>query len=183
MLTHLVTRLINWLLTLCFRRHNFHIKQARKVLSILLRLRSIGVEDERVIPFLRMISPSTFEEMVLAIAEGEGCYVWRLTGNSGRGRFDGKVDYCGETWLIQCKRYKSEVKPSHVRRFARLANSLGMRGLFIHTGDENGREYSAGDKVKFLSGDPLVKVMLGEARLVDQMYGWKTQTVNATDFE
>ena len=157
------------------RRRNFHIKQSRKVISVLGRLRSFDVQDERILPFLRMLTPTTFEELVLAIAEREGCFVWRRTSYTDDGGFDGRIDYMGETWLVKCKRYKKGVNAAHVRKFARLTRRLGMRGLFVHTGEDTDMGAVGGHYVRFICGMPLVKIVMGDTRFVDHMYGWKTQ--------
>lgn len=139
-------------------RHRAFRKRAVKVYG---KIAEGNLSDGQVLAYLRKINPYVFEELVLDSFERHGFKAIRNERYSGDGGIDGKVMKGGETYLVQCKRYKGYVKPGHVEEFARICEAYGGRGYFIHTGrtgrkSKNRAYYGA---VEVVSGNKLIKLI------------------------
>lgn len=161
-------RFCNWWRLLGRRRHHYRIGQARRVLARLAAIRNAGAVEGQILAYLRKVDPTTFEEMILELAEKDGCLVQRNARYSGDGGIDGRFHVPGESrkWIIQAKRYSSVIRPQHVVEFAELVRRAGVAGLFVHTGRTGGfsRVAAGTADVVILSGFQLARVAAGEVR-------------------
>ena len=164
--SQLWNRFCNWFRLLGRCNHHYHIGQARRVLARLVEIRAAGAAEAQILAYLRKIDPTTFEEMILELAERAGCLVRRNTRYSGDGGIDGRFHLPGERrpWIVQAKRYRAAIRPQHVRDFAELVRRTGAAGLFVHTGrtGDMSREAAGAADVVILSGFQLVRVAAGE---------------------
>ncbi len=111
--SQLWNRFCNWFRLLGRRNHHYHIGQARRVLARLVEIRAAGAAEAQILAYLRKIDPTTFEEMILELAERAGCLVRRNTRYSGDGGIDGRFHLPGERrpWIVQAKRYRAAIRP------------------------------------------------------------------------
>ena len=115
------------------------------------------------IGYLRKIDPYVFEELVLDGFQANGYRVIRNNRYSGDGGIDGRVQYNGKTYLIQCKRYKSYIQISHVEEFGRLCEEAGLYGFFVHTGKTGAGSWEGKSRrIRFVSGERLLSLLSGK---------------------
>ena len=115
---------------------------------------------------LRAMDPLAFEELVVEAFERRGHRVVRSARYSGDGGVDGAVVIEGERVLLQMKRYRSAIRPEHVRDFAGVCRARRARGLFIHagrTGDASRAAVAAAPHIEIVSGDRLVDLLTGQS--------------------
>ncbi|MCG2841287.1 restriction endonuclease [Sandaracinobacter sp. RS1-74] len=113
---------------------------------------------------LRAMDALAFEELLLEAFEQRGFKVIRNHRYTGDGGLDGQVVIAGRTWLIQAKRYRSAIKPDHVRDFVRLCDQRRQPGLFIHTGRTGGQSreaVSSATGIEIISGNRLLALLTG----------------------
>jgi restriction system protein len=145
-------------------RHRWRRRQAR-TMSVAL----CGIDRNQPAPMifarLRAMDALAFEELLLESFATRGLRVIRNRRYTGDGGVDGKVVLCGQTWLIQAKRYSSAIRPEHVEAFAALCRRQGKPGLFIHTGRTGGLSRALLDRhrdVQLISGDQLIALVTGQ---------------------
>lgn len=163
----LISRAVNWMRLIGRRKHHHHIRQSRKVLARLAEIRAGGATEGQILAYLRKIDPTTFEELILEVAERAGCLVSRNLRYTGDGGIDGRFKTtAGEKrhWIVQAKRYQDAINPQHVRDFAHQVNRQGRAGLFVHTGrtGDMSRSASRTAEIVILSGFQLALVATGE---------------------
>lgn len=113
---------------------------------------------------LRAMDPLAFEELVVEAFERRGHRVVRSARYSGDGGVDGEVVIGSERVLLQMKRYRSAIRPEHVRDFAEVCRGRCTRGLFIHagrTGDASRAAIANAPHIEIVSGDRLVDLLTG----------------------
>lgn len=137
------------------RRHAFHQRDARRVRAKLDELES----NAQRLAYLRKIHPLTFEELLLDVAEARGCPIERNERYTGDGGVDGRLEWQGQTVLVQAKRYQNHVRAADVAEFVELVRRSGTQGWFIHTGrtGKGAIEAVRGTPVRIVSGDRLLK--------------------------
>ena len=141
-------------------RHARYRKKASVLHSRLLRGELSGAQA---IGYLRRIDPYVFEELVLDGFQANGYRVIRNNRYSGDGGIDGRVQYNGKTYLIQCKRYKSYIQISHVEEFGRLCEEAGLYGFFVHTGKTGAGSWEGKSRrIRFVSGERLLILLSGK---------------------
>lgn len=103
---------------------------------------------------LRRTNPFLFEEMILTAFKHNGCKIIRNKRYTHDGGIDGRVMLDGVLHLIQAKRYKGHINPSHVLDFLRLCQEQNTKGLFIHTGKtgKKSRVFADNDVIDIISG-------------------------------
>lgn len=114
---------------------------------------------------LRTMDPLAFEELVVEAFERRGHRVVRSARYSGDGGVDGEVVIEGERVLLQMKRYRSAIRPEHVRDFAGVCRARRARGLFIHagrTGNASRAAVANAPHIEVVSGDRLVDLLTGQ---------------------
>lgn len=163
-------KIMNWWRLLGKRNHHYHIRQSKKVLARLAQIRADGATEAQILAYLRKIHFTSFEELLLTVADRDGCRIIRNTRYSGDGGMDGKFIHDGVTWLIQAKRYSSAINPAHVKEFSALVSNHKCHGLFIHTGRTGDMSRAAANGITILSGWALVRVVLGEERLTTHLH-------------
>lgn len=150
-------------------KHFHHIVQARHVLDRLAEIRAAGAVEPQILAYLRKVDPTTFEELILEMAERAGCFVTRNTRYTGDGGIDGRFSTMDgfkarQRWIVQAKRYQDAINPQHVHEFADLVNGAQARGLFVHTGRTGNMSRTASRRADLviLSGFQLALVAAGE---------------------
>ncbi|MCZ8812466.1 restriction endonuclease [Escherichia albertii] len=139
-------------------RHQRKQEQAKRVIT---RLSQIPTFSQK-ITYLRKIDPFTFEELILEAFERSGFTVIRNESYTGDGGIDGKVIIDNETCLIQAKRYKGFISPSHVNDFIRLCETHCASGFFCHTGKTSKplmQKIKASNYVVIVSGERLINLI------------------------
>lgn len=112
---------------------------------------------------LRAMDPLAFGELTEAFAR-RGHHVVHSARYSGDGGVDGEVVIGGERVLLQMKRYRSAIRPEHVREFATICRARQARGLFTHagrTGDASRAAIADTPQVEIVSGDRLIDLLTG----------------------
>jgi restriction system protein len=167
----LLSKFKNWYRLLGKRRHHYHIGQARIVLIKLRTMRNSGANYGQILGYLRKVHPSTFEELILELAERSGADITRNSRYTGDGGVDGRFYYEGTKWTVQAKRYSTAINPKHVIEFSWLIARYGGRGLFVHTGRTGNMSRSAtkGNEVWFLSGSGLARSACGETSIFHEI--------------
>jgi len=150
-------------------QHFDYIVQAGRVLDRLAEIRAGGAVEPQIIAYLRKVDPTTFEELILEMAERAGCFVTRNTRYTGDGGIDGRFATLDgfktrHRWIVQAKRYQDAINPQHVHEFADLVNGSKARGLFVHTGrtGDMSRMASRRADIVILSGFQLALIASGE---------------------
>ena len=118
------------------------------------------------IAYLRTIHPSSFEEMLLTALERAGYRIKRNKRYTGDGGLDGQFWLPnGQKMLIQAKRYQASVSSQHIDDFGRLCESMGVAGLFIHTGKTPKASWDslAGKPIVIISGPRLIQFLIDPA--------------------
>lgn len=150
--------------TVSERRHRRNIAKSRNVLTNIEVLVERG-DYPAVFHLLRYeIDPYLFEECVLSAFENRGASIIRSPRYSGDGGVDGIVRYGQGKWLIQSKRYRSNITKSHVVHHVSLCARRKAKGLFVHTGKtgKGSAEVALGSSsVQFLSGRRLADFLAG----------------------
>ncbi len=146
-------------------RHRRYVKKARRVME---RLSRKDLSPAQQMAYLRKISPYVFEEAVLTGFENRGHKIKRNKRYSGDGGVDGQVLVDGSWSPIQCKRYRGHIDAGDVEKFARLCESRGVKGFFVHTGrtGKGARENAQAGSglVRFVSGDALLALLTDSGR-------------------
>lgn len=140
------------------QRHQRKQEQAKRVLT---RLSKIPAFPQK-IAYLRKVDPYTFEELILEAFERDGFTVIRNERYTGDGGIDGKVIINNETCMIQSKRYKGFISPSHVNEFIRLCETHCASGFFCHTGKTSKplmQKIKASNYVVIVSGERLINLI------------------------
>lgn len=132
------------------------VKQAHRALSIANSIESPG----RRFSYLRKVNFYVFEEMINISLKTRSLAVKRTVTYSRDGGIDGTFFIGYQKFLIQAKRYRSHIKPTHVSDFSRLCLENNCYGLFIHTGKTGPKSREMrGDNVAFISGTNLLKLL------------------------
>lgn len=111
---------------------------------------------------LRGVNPFVFEEMILTALKQHGYEIKRNKRYSGDGGIDGQVRIKNDNYLIQAKRYKNHINPTHVQTFVRLCRKRGEKGLFVHTGKTGKKSYQVvqNSDVTLISGKRLLNMLV-----------------------
>ncbi len=143
--------------------HRNNIKQSKKILKSLREFDG-EYKTARQFSYLRKIDPFVFEELLLTCFEERGIKIKRSPRYTGDGGQDGEIWLNGKKILIQAKRYKSHINSNHVSAFTGLVSAKKVRGLFIHTGKTGyaAKQALNRDKIEILSGQKLIKLIIGE---------------------
>lgn len=142
-------------------RHRQNIEKSHIVIA---KVKSFKGKQKhaRVLGYLRKCNPYVFEEIILTALENIGIDVKRNRSYSGDGGIDGQCNIAGQYYLIQAKRYKRYINPKDVSALAQLLKPHQL-GLFVHTGKTGKKSRRERlDKVSFISGENLTKLILGE---------------------
>lgn len=126
---------------------------------------------------LRAMDPLAFEELVIEAFVRRGHRVVRSARYSGDGGVDGEVVIDGERILLQMKRYRSAIRPEHVRDFSGLCRSRRALGLFVHagrTGDASRAAVADASHVEIVSGNKLIDLLTGRP-FIDRRHGLPTR--------
>lgn len=145
--------------------HRWRRRQAR-IMCDQLQGRDRGQPRALIYARLRAMDPLAFEELVIEAFERRGHRVVRSRRYSGDGGVDGEVIVSGERLLLQMKRYRSAVRPEHVRDFAALCAAQRTRGLFIHAGRTGGMSRTVVGEarhIEIVSGERLIDLLTGGA--------------------
>lgn len=147
--------------------HRWRRRQARTMCA---ELRGRDRDQPRGLIYarLRAMDALAFEELVVEAFEQSGHRVVRSTRYSGDGGVDGEVIIDGERILLQMKRYRSVIRPEHVRAFADVCSRRRARGLFIHagrTGDLSRTAIADSAHIEIVSRDRLIDLLTGGAIL------------------
>ena len=121
----------------------------------------------RALTLLRTMDPWAFEELVLLAFKRRGYRIYPNRRYSHDGGSDGAVVKGGRLWLIQAKRYRGYIRPSHLANFCRLIKRRGCRGFFCHTGYLGPKAeviIQAHPKVTVLGAQQLVQMLTRAAR-------------------
>jgi hypothetical protein len=112
---------------------------------------------------LRTLSPSEFEELVAETYRAQGHDV-QLVGGTGDHGIDLIVrSHRGETWLVQCKRYRGKIGEPIIRDFyGALKASDADGGAVITTGtiSDAARLWAEGKPIKLYDGEQLLKIVI-----------------------
>jgi restriction system protein len=143
--------------------HRWRRRQARAMCA---ELRGQGRDQPCVLIYarLRAMDPLAFEELVIEAFARRGHHVVRSARYSGDGGVDGEVVIGGERVLLQMKRYRSAIRPEHVRDFATVCRVRRARGLFIHagrTGDASRAVIADAPHIEIVSGERLIDLLTG----------------------
>lgn len=143
--------------------HRWRRRQARTMCAE-LRGRDRYQPRGRIYARLRAMDALAFEELIVEAFELSGHRVVRSARYSGDGGVDGEVIVNGERILLQMKRYRSAIRPEHVRAFADVCSRRRARGLFIHagrTGDLSRAAITDAPHIEIVSGDRLIDLLTG----------------------
>lgn len=159
-----------------FRMPATHRWRRRQARAMCAELRGRDRDQPRGVIYarLRAMDALAFEELVVEAFEQSGHCVVRSVRYSGDGGVDGEVIIDGERILLQMKRYRSAIRPEHVRAFADVCSRRRARGLFIHagrTGDLSRAVIADASHVEILSGDRLIDLLTGGPVLRRQRNG------------
>lgn len=112
---------------------------------------------------MRSLSPSEFEELVAETYRAQGHRV-QVVGGTGDHGIDMIVrTQRGETWLVQCKRYRGKIGEPIVRDFyGALKASDADGGAIITTGtiSDAARLWAEGKPIKMYDGDQFLKIVI-----------------------
>lgn len=112
---------------------------------------------------LRSLSPSEFEELVARTYRAQGHHV-QVVGGTGDHGIDLIVrSHRGETWLVQCKRYRGKIGEPVVRDFyGALKASDADGGAVITTGtiSDAARLWAEGKPIKLYDGNQFIKIVI-----------------------
>ena len=148
-----------------FASSKLHSKNIRAA-SFLLGDIAEEMNEGTLIARLRGIDPSQFEELLLEALKRNGHRIKRNKAYTGDGGIDGRVWISGRPYLIQAKRYRSAIDPSHVQEFSEICQKQNVPGLFIHTGrtGHKSRQFEAqSGQVLIVSGGNLIKLIKGQS--------------------
>lgn len=142
-----------------------HAKNQRKAQKLLADLRQNNFPPEYIFGMLRKTNPFVFEELLLQAFAAHGFKVKHNKRYTGDGGIDGVVyDTKGDQYLIQAKRYKNAINPSHVAAFATLVKNQAVRGFFIHTGRTGQKSYAnSSQQISIISGQRLLNLLQGKS--------------------
>ena len=146
------------------RRHARYQARALQAISAIRDLDPIA-NPARAFGYLRAVNPYVFEEMVLTLLARRGLKIQRNRSYSGDGGVDGAFELHGQRWLIQAKRYRNAINPSHLAAFEAVCAQSGAYGMFIHTGrtGPSSRAFErAAAHVRIVSGRDLLALVAGE---------------------
>jgi restriction system protein len=95
--------------------------------------------QEELIELLLSMPSNSFERLTQRILRESGFSQVKVTGRSGDGGIDGKgifkiADLISFKVPFQCKRWKGNVGPSHIRDFRGALDGSAKQGLFVTTG-------------------------------------------------
>jgi hypothetical protein len=112
---------------------------------------------------LRSLSPSEFEELVARTYRAQGHHV-QVVGGTGDHGIDLVVrSHRGESWLVQCKRYRGKIGEPVVRDFyGALKASDADGGVIITTGtiSDAARLWAEGKPIKLYDGNQFIKIVV-----------------------
>ncbi len=149
--------------------HLYRIKKAKQILAKIKEIYSDKNNGGKAILYLRKINPYVFEELVLTAIENSNIRVIRNKSYSNDGGVDGVFKLKKGKVIVQSKRYKGYINNKHVEEFSSIVKQKEyVFGVFAHTG-------RTGDKAKntvkleknmvFISGDLLLKILVGEIHI------------------
>lgn len=159
-------------------RHRRNINQSYKAIQT-LRSFSGGERNARVMVYLRRCDPYVFEEILLSALQQHGIDIRRNDRYSGDGGIDGQCVIEGQHFLIQAKRYQGYINSRHVQDFVQVLKPH-QGGLFIHTGKTGPQSRRQRlDRVAIISGEWLVKLVLGELTQSELIYCINSATASS----
>jgi restriction system protein len=132
---------------------------------------------------LRRLTPAEFEQLVVAYYEALG-HRARRSGGSGDHGMDVVVETVdGETWIVQCKRWRGTVGEPVVRDLYGVMHHEGAaRGVIVTTGmfSEQARDWAKGKPIELVEGEAFLR-RLGQVgrRPGRGMVGWRRQVAAA----
>lgn len=155
--------LVVWLVCGALRRRGGrHVRYRRRAKRVVEEMHRRRMAGGAVIGYLRKVNPYVFEEIVLDGFERYGVKVFRNRSYSGDGGIDGVVVVDGQTYLVQCKRYVSNIRMEHVAEFVSVCRMRDLKGFFVHTG-RTGRQSvrlaRESDCVEIISGAKLLQLL------------------------
>lgn len=109
------------------------------------------------------LSPTEFEQRVAILLADLGWQKVEVVGGSGDGGVDIRAESDGFRYIVQCKRYRGLVTPTHVRDLAgALSHEPADRALLITTGHvtDQTRDWIRGKPVYIWDGSLLAKQIL-----------------------
>lgn len=122
-----------------------------------------------IISLLREKNPFIFEEIVLNCCKYYKYFVIPKKGFTKDNGIDGGFAFHGRFYVVQCKLYKAEANPDHIRYFEKAIGwHQAARGFFFHTGKSNDDFREAVQEAKYLqviSGRVLVDFLMGRKPL------------------
>lgn len=172
-ITKWLSKIINRISLIGKWTHLYRIRQAKKVLLKLKEISKIPNSGGRIISYLRKINPYVFEELMLTVIENSNIRVIRSKSYSGDGGIDGMFKLKEGRVLVQAKRYKSYINNKHVQEFASVVKeNKYLYGIFVHTGktgDKAKQTIKVDKNIVFISGDLLIKLILGEIHIGEHL--------------
>lgn len=142
--------------------HRWYIRKAKRVYAAINKK---GLNEGQIIAYLRKINPYVFEELVLLAFSKHGYSIERNKRYSGDGGVDGRVRLGGQTFLLQCKRYKNYINQNHVENFSGVCRKKRCQGFFVHTGKtgkaSRQNAFISGN-VNIVSGHRLAHLMMSQ---------------------
>lgn len=112
--------------------------------------------------YLRKVDPFVFEEMILTSIKRNNHQITRNKRYTGDGGIDGRAVINGVETIIQAKRYSSYIAAKDVEVFSSKCETLGSKGLFVHTGrtgkKARGLRHS---NVDIVSGNRMLDLLTG----------------------
>lgn len=147
-----------------------HLKKRECAYKVLKKVNSLK-NSGQVITYLRKIDPFVFEEVILNVLDKrKDISITRNEKYTGDGGIDGRfTKYLNSglkrnphEYIIQAKRYKSYINPSHIIDFQNKIDDdkIAKYGLFVHTGKTGRKAMEAirhCDKVLLISGEKLAE--------------------------
>jgi restriction system protein len=140
------------------RHHKRTQAAASRALYTLDRIEHAGQK----LSYLRTLRPFVFEELLLDAYARRGHSIRRNRRYTGDGGVDGTVLIDGQLFLIQAKRYRGHIDPSHVREFIDIVRQRRCRGVFCHTGRTGPaarRIIGGAPEILLLSGTTLLRFL------------------------
>lgn len=144
------------------KKYNRHKYNQDLATDILKKINEFSYSGQK-INYLRKIDPFVFEELLLNSFLENGYKIKRNKKYTGDGGLDGTIyDEKGRKIIIQAKRYKSYITPTHVNEFKELTlTQNAFMGYFIHTGktSDNLRLKHENSNIKIIGGTQLIELL------------------------
>lgn len=149
-------------------KHRKHRRYRREAAKTLHYLQKKVQPANKIFCLLRNLNPYVFEELLLLAFSEQGFRVEKSQSYSHDGGVDGFIyDRRNRGFLVQAKRYKGCINPTHAKDFIKIVNQRAYGGFFVHTG-RTGRKAKAKlpRNIKIVSGTRLLELLA--------VAGWET---------